>query len=598
MVIYMKKLIPILIFALLILSSCSFLDGDAATPPKDDTATSDPVTPPSQEEPTTPPDWDPTNPPDAGSTPADPSTPPEEDPTNPPADDPTTDPTIPPSDEQTEPPSDTEEEGSGEVSKPAVKVDVLDYIVGLVGSEYASDADFLNFVATMDQRAVGKIIYASPNGDGEGTIDDPAPIEDAIDMAKAGDTVYLRGGEYIFTEAIWLEKGGSAGAYITIKSHPGEWAVLTTTPENVNKYDENGEYLFFGFDAGCSYMIFEDLEICGATDKYVAAFACYDGGQNHLIFKNIDIHDLKTTKTGSDYGCNAFLFMGEKKNPINNIMLINNYCHDLTLGYSEAVSFAGNCEYCYVIDNWVFDCTNIGIDFYGNAGYCSTEALDQARYCVAAFNTVYNCNSPYADCAGIYVDGGRNCLIEGNLVYNCQYGIEIGSEELNDNYPVTDIVVRNNILKGNTVCTIRIGGYDTKSSGTVKNSFFYNNTFVDNTGDSDIIISKVDGIVFANNIFISNIPYIETEFSAQYIKNLSFYNNCFNKGEENISIYDTELTVDELNNVYGGENFVYNITLDADYAPLEEFAGCEDYAPLYDFHLAVREKHCIGAVEK
>ena len=87
----------------------------------------------------------------------------------------------------------------------------------------------------------------------------------------------------------------------------------------------------------------------------------------------------------------------------------------MTLGYSEAISFAGNCEYCYVIGNEVFDNTNIGIDFYGNAGYCSVEALDQARFCVASYNRVYNCNSVYADCGGIYVDGGRNCLIEGNF---------------------------------------------------------------------------------------------------------------------------------------------------------------------------------------
>ena len=499
----------------------------------------------------------------------------------------------------TNPPDDDGGEGNlpnEDNTNSQTKIDIADYILGLAGTEYANDVDFLNFVANMDGRTVGKIIYASPDGDGEGTIDDPAPIEDAIDMAKAGDTVYLRGGEYIFKEAIWIDKKGNANGYITIKSYPGEKAKLTTTPENVSQYDENGEYLFFGFDEGSSYIIFEDLEIYGATDKYVAAFACYDGGQNHLIFKNIDIHDLRTTKT--EYGCNAFLFMGEKKNPINNIMLINNTCHDLTLGYSEAVSFAGNCEYCYVIDNEVYNCTNIGIDFYGNAEYCSVESLDQARYCVAAFNTVYNCNSPYADCAGIYVDGGRNCLIEGNIVSNCQYGIEIGSEELNESYPVTDIVVRNNILISNTVCTIRIGGYDTKSSGTVKNSVFYNNTFINNTGDCDIIISKVDGIVIANNIFISNIPYVETEFSSTYIKNLEFYNNCFNRDGEYISIYDNEMTVNELNNLYGKDNFVYNITLDSNFAPDKDFVGCANYTPQYDFYLVVREKYCIGAVEK
>ena len=420
-------------------------------------------------------------------------------------------------------------------------------------------------------------------------------LEDAVDKAKAGDTIYLRGGEYIFTETIWLSISGTKDKYITIKSYPGEKAVLTTTPENVNKYDENGEYVFFGLDEDCSYLIFEDLEICGATDEYVAAFACYDGGQDHIIFRNNEIHNLNTTYT--EGGCNAFLFLGEKKNSINNIILINNKCYDLTLGYSEAVSFAGNCEYCYVIGNQVYDNTNIGIDFYGNAGYCSNEALDQTRYCVAAYNTVYNCNSPYADCAGIYVDGGRNCLIEGNLIYGSQYGIEIGSEELNEKYPVTDIVVRNNVITGNTVCGMRVGGYDKKSSGTVKNTYIYNNTFVGNTGDFDVIISKADGIVFANNVFVSNEGIFETEFNNSYIKNLSFYNNCFCGSVKTIEIYDKEMNVEEFNQLYGKNNFVYSLSLNAEYKLNEKFIGSSDYYSKYDYYLVERENNIIGAVE-
>ena len=479
--------------------------------------------------------------------------------------------------------------------KDVEKITVNEYIKDLINGEYSSDADFLNFVADMDNRVVGNVIYASPNGEGEGEMDDPASIYDAIDMAKPGDTVYLRGGEYIFTEAIWLSNSGKAGAYITIKSYPGEHAVITTTPENVDKYDDGGEYLFFAFDEGTSYIIFEDLEIRGATHKYVGAFVCYDGGQNHLIFKNIKIHDLHTTNT--KYDANAFLFMGEKKNPINNIMLIGNECYDLTLGYSEAISFAGNCEYCYVIDNSVHDCTNIGIDFYGNAEYCSVESLDQTRYCVAALNTVYNCNSPYADCAGIYVAGGRNCLIECNLVYSCQYGIEIGSEELKEKYPVTDIIVRNNILKENSVCAMRIGGYDTKTSGTVMNCYVYNNSFINNA-ESHIIISKSDKLVLANNIFTGDGIYVETEFSENYIKNLKFYYNCFSKDGEILAIYGKEIGVSELNLLYGNDNFVYGVSLDEGGRPNKGFAGAKEFLPKYDFNLCVREYDCIGAVDR
>ena len=79
---------------------------------------------------------------------------------------------------------------------------------------------------------------------------------------------------------------------------------------------------------------------------------------------------------------------------------------------------------------------------------------------------------------------------------------------------------------------------------------------------------------------------------------MEFYNNCFNRNGEYISIYDNEITVDQLNSLYGKDNFVYNMTLDSDFVPDKEFVGCTDYAPTHDFYLVVREKYCIGAVEK
>lgn len=499
-----------------------------------------------------------------------------------------------PSDNETESENNPSGDESGDTDKPSkLQHTVSDYIEYLIGTEYCGDAEFLHFVAELDNREVGRALYVSNMGDGDGSFDDPMSLEDAVDSAKPGDTVYLRGGEYIFKEAIWLSLSGTKDSYITIKSYPGEKATLTTTPENVSKYHENGEYIFFGLDGDCSYLIFEDLEICSATDKYTAAFACYDGGQNHIIFNNITVHDLHTTTTKG--GSNAFLFLGESRESINNIFLLNNRCYNMTLGYSEAISFAGNCEYCYVIGNEVFDNTNIGIDFYGNAGYCSVEALDQARFCVASFNRVYNCNSVYADCGGIYVDGGRNCLIEGNFVSNCQYGIEIGSEELNESYPVTDIVVRNNILSGNTVCAMRIGGYDTKTSGTVKNCIVYNNTFADNGGGYDVIISKADGIIFANNIFAGKNKAVETEFSESYIKNLSFLSNCF-IGEEKMSIYESTLTPSLLNGSFGDGNFSSDVPLGEDLGIDTEKTANPDYRPKYDFYLTVREEDIIGAV--
>ena len=108
----------------------------------------------------------------------------------------------PPVDDTDDKKDEPEDKDEGNTDKNLEQATINDYIADLIGSEYCSDPDFLNFVINMDNRVVGKVIYAVPDGDGEGTMSSPASLEDAVDMAKAGDTVYLRGGEYIFKEAI------------------------------------------------------------------------------------------------------------------------------------------------------------------------------------------------------------------------------------------------------------------------------------------------------------------------------------------------------------------------------------------------------------
>ena len=51
-------------------------------------------------------------------------------------------------------------------------------------------------------------------------------------------------------------------------------------------------------------------------------------------------------------------------------------------------------------------------------------------------NTVYNSICSYAECAGLYLDGARDTIFENNIIYGSMYGIEIGSEELQADYPV------------------------------------------------------------------------------------------------------------------------------------------------------------------
>ena len=74
----------------------------------------------------------------------------------------------------------------------------------------------------------------------------------------------------------------------------------------------------------------------------------------------------------------------------------------------------------------------------------------------------------------MYVDGGKDIYLFGNTVIDSIFGIEIGAEETKHKNYVTNIIVENNKLEGNTITGIRVGGYK-KSRLNVKNTVFRKN---------------------------------------------------------------------------------------------------------------------------
>ncbi len=101
-------------------------------------------------------------------------------------------------------------------------------VTGIVTGILVSPADATNW-------------YASPGGSpsGNGSISGPWDIKTALSSGhgvRPGDTIYLRGGTYnvctTYTPdqynpyCIGSSVSGSSGAPVTIRSYPGEWAVL------------------------------------------------------------------------------------------------------------------------------------------------------------------------------------------------------------------------------------------------------------------------------------------------------------------------------------------------------------------------------------
>lgn len=335
----------------------------------------------------------------------------------------------------------------------------------------------------------------------------------ALSNVKPGETILLHEGTYL--GHFKCSVSGNENAYITIKSYPGEQATLTFPK------DSDGGAIQL---EGQKYINIKNLKFSDLQSEE-AYGVLMTGGEAYVSIINCEFEKIVTSVPGTDDEAggsgNAIILFGETKEPISHINIENNYVHDNVNGWAENISIAANCEYVYVRNNLVKDCSNIGIDFYGNAEYCRYKELDQARHCECTGNVVANCNSFYASNAGIYVDGSYDILIENNESYGNFYGIEIGSEEWRDYYTdekrVHNVTVKNNYVHDNIECGMRVGGWtNDEETGIVYDCLIAANHFKNNA--NEIILAKCDKIRFIKNQFEGG---MKTEEAIVYDEEIS-----------------------------------------------------------------------------
>ncbi len=370
-------------------------------------------------------------------------------------------------------------------------------------------------------------------------------IQKALDTVLAGQTVYVHKGTYI--GANQFKSSGRYGSPITLKAVEGERVKLKAKKsERSCILDLNGK----------SNIRIEGLELC-STKGNEAYGILMENCEHDIVISGNKIHHISAVRK-SNYGgdANAILCFGDADtdaDSIHDIVIENNEVYRINPGWSEAISVAGNARDVIIRNNKVHHIKNIGIDVCGNFSYSSDKVLDQPRNCEVYGNTTYRCRSPYAACAGIYVDGARDIKVHDNVTYANQYGIEIGAEQPVTGYPTKNIEVYNNEIRDNLICGIRVGGYFDKSieTGTVENTVFRNNTLKNNNikknlYNGEIIIAKCSEIAFTDNTFYKKMyqnkrgelyPIISTDFEtdedeSKYINNITFTGNKIVKGAD------------------------------------------------------------------
>ncbi len=170
--------------------------------------------------------------------------------------------------------------------------------------------------------------YASPNGSGDGSsYSTPTTFAQGVaKLSQPGDTLYLLGGTYYFSDKFSINRQGSKSKYIVISGYPGEKAILDFSQQPYRKevtgYDNIGisisstttflhiKYLTIryagknGLLNNGSYCLFENLDVYGCGDTGIQM---KNGGNNTIL--NCDSHDNFDYKTMSgtqaNFGGNA-----------------------------------------------------------------------------------------------------------------------------------------------------------------------------------------------------------------------------------------------------------------------------------------------------
>lgn len=369
--------------------------------------------------------------------------------------------------------------------------------------------------------------YVSPSGNNSnpGTSAQPwETLQYSVDQLQPGDVLHVLSG--IYNEKIVIHVSGTASDRIRITGDINLPVIDGTGLTNENAMISIVDQ---------SYITIQNLElrnnIMNDAQGILVDGACVGiqlmSNNIHAIHFSANAADTATENTNAQP---IIVFGSNPTTPISDLEILANTIYDCRLGYSEGIAVNGNVDGFKVHFNSVQDLTNIGIVAIGFEGTCSDSLTDQARNGFITDNRVFNCRSPYAACAGIYVDGAKNIVVERNSSHENNYGIEVGCEHPGKS--AENIIVRNNILYFNDYEGLAAGGYDYGGlSGKVSAVKIYNNSFFKNDslydGNGELLISYVEDCDIENNIFYTNnqeraITVVDTATGLLYDYNLYF----------------------------------------------------------------------------
>ena len=380
---------------------------------------------------------------------------------------------------------------------------------------------FISCFIALSLSVTARVFYVAPTGvnSNVGTIDAPfLTIQRAQTSVTAGDTVYIRGGNYVMTDSlvatytgIWayityLTKSGKPGKRINYWAYPGEIPIFDCSAVapvgyRVNAFQVNASYIHVRgievvgvqvtitthtqsecFDNQGSYNIYERLKM---HDGKAIGFYLTKGGNNLILncdaYNNWD--DVSETKTGGNvdgFGCHP---NNDGVGYVNNVFRGCRAWFNSDDGYDcinsfEAVTF-DSCWSFYNGYSTTFAGLGDGNGFKaGGYGISTTPSVptviprNNIRFCLAVRNRT---NGFYAN----HHLGGSNWY--NNTSYN--NAVNFNMLNRNPNY-LTDTTGYNHVMKNNL-------GYNARSSNYLNIDFVACNADT-NSFNLPVTVSKAD----------------------------------------------------------------------------------------------------------
>jgi hypothetical protein len=303
----------------------------------------------------------------------------------------------------------------------------------------------------------------SPFADGDdndnGSIGSPfATVQKGFNTIDAGDTLYLRGGTYAEHILIPDYKQGDPNNWYTVKSYPGEWAIIDPN------YDSATPVIraLGGYGQCPQYWLFESFEVTGGgmeNQDSGSGIRLWTG--TNIIFRYLYIHD----NYGSTSNNNGGIVIQNDSGTAHDVKI--EWCHLK----DNACTNGENCANIILFSDYVEDPCNVDIDKALRKNEISYNLIEGSAVGIKYKNGQF-LSLDHSGTHTTYNDYGDK--VHHNIIRNQAHHAMIARQDF--------IQIYNNIFELDTIPTGNASGVSIEQgySGDREKFYvcFYNNTLI------------------------------------------------------------------------------------------------------------------------